>query len=394
MVNLEGDPGGSFPEVKEGAEAAIQMINDRLGGIGADVEDGTPGRPIELVYCGHAIDQNEAQACANQLVDANPNVVVNGVDFFSPLMYPLFADFPVVEMQPIFIADFDQPGVYGVIGGCVTAFPSSAQLIAEIKGHDRLGVIWAENAPGTECWQDTQERFYGYYAETLENFEFQGFPYTPGEQAGYPAVVQQVSDYVQGAESPAIFLGIAAADCGSFIQSLRNAGVEAPIYVSSSCDDESVRGLPESAGTIFEAPGYIAEQPDLYSDFVQYTLQERDAAIDAYGPQSPKSAFMNSMFATTVFVYQVANQALADGVDIDDREAFREAIGSVDNFHLLGFRPISCSDNPAEYESACNRKTGWAIWDRETFTPDPDIPEGFIDVTDLLVAVEQANPRQ
>ena len=99
-----------------------------------------------------------------------------GVDFFTPLMYPLFTDFPVVETLPIFIADFDQPGVISPFGGCPTAFPSSAQMIADIKKHDRLAVIWAENAPGTECWKDTQERFYQYYADTLDNFEFQGVP--------------------------------------------------------------------------------------------------------------------------------------------------------------------------------------------------------------------------
>ncbi len=99
-------------------------------------------------------------------------------------------------------------------------------MIAEIKGHDRLAIIWAENAPGTECWQDTQERFYQYYADTLDGFEFTGFPYTPGEQAGYPAVIQQVSDYLQGSENPAIFMGIAAPDCASFIQGLRSAGEE------------------------------------------------------------------------------------------------------------------------------------------------------------------------
>ena len=151
----------------------------------------------------HAVDQNEAQACANQLADANPNVIVPGIDFFTPLMYPIFAPFPVVEMQPIFIADFDQPGVYAPFGGCASAFPSSAQMIAEIKGHDRLAIIWAENAPGTECWRDTQERFYQYYADTLDGVRVHRASRTrPGEQAGYPAVIQQVSDYLAGSREP------------------------------------------------------------------------------------------------------------------------------------------------------------------------------------------------
>ena len=212
VPNMEGDPAGSFPDVGDGAEAAIQMINDRLGGIGADIEAGAPGRPVELVYCGHVIDQNEAQGCANQIADADPNIVIPGVEFFTPLMYPIFADLPVVQMLPIFVADFDQPGIYAPFGGCVTAFPGSAQMVAEIKGHDRLGLIRSLDPAGVECWGDLHERFLQYYADTLENFEFEGFPYTPGESAGFPAVIQQVSDYLAGAENGAVFLGLGAAD--------------------------------------------------------------------------------------------------------------------------------------------------------------------------------------
>ena len=103
---------------------------------------------------------------------------------------------------------------------------------------------------------------------------------------------------------------------------------------------------------------------------------------------------MRQMFSTVVFVYQVASEALAaDGIDIDDREALRSAIGGVDNFHLLGYQPISCVDNTSEYESICNRRTTYALWDGESFTVDPDIPDGFIDVTELLLAVEEAHPR-
>ena len=272
VVNLEGDPAGTFPDVHEGAEAAVQLVNERLGGIGADIEAGTGGRPIELAYCGHLVDQNEAQACANQLADANPNMIIPGVDFFTPLMYPLFTDFPVVEMLPIFIADFDQPGVYGIFGGCVTAFPSSAELIAEVKGHDRLAVIWSDNAPGNECWTDTHERFYQYYADTLDNFGFQGFPYTPGDPATIAPAVQQIADYLAGAENPAVHLGAQATDCAAQIQALRAAGVEAQIYTTAACDSEAIRALPESEGIDFEVPGYIVEQPELYDEFIQFEL--------------------------------------------------------------------------------------------------------------------------
>jgi hypothetical protein len=393
VVHLEGDPAGTFPDVRDGAEAAVQLINERLGGIGADYEAGTPGRPIQLEYCGHLVDQNEAQACANQVADANPNTVMLGVDFFSPLMYPLFASFPVVETLPIFVADFDQAGVVSPFGGCPTAFPASAEMIAEIKGHDRLAVIWAENAPGTECWQDTQQRFYQYYADTLDNFAFEGIPYTPGETAGYPAVVQQVSDYLDGAENPAVYFGIQASDCAAFIQGLAGAGVEAQIYIADSCTSDAVKGLPESAGVIFELQGYLADQPELASEFVAMELAQREEAIAASGPESPLTSYTRQAFSGVAFIYQVANDLLASGGDIDDREALRAAYMAVDNYHVVGYRPISCANNPAEYESVCAHTATYAVWDGSTFTVDADIPGGVIDVSELMVAVEEAYPR-
>lgn len=394
MPNIEGDPGGSWPDIREGAEAAVQFINESLGGLGADLEAGTPGRPIELSYCGHVIDQNEAQACANQIADDNPNTVYMGIDFFSPLMYPLFTDFPVVEMLPIFIADFDQAGVVSPFGGCPTAFPSSAQMIAEIKGHDRLAVIWDNNAPGVECWKDTQERFYQYYADTLDNFEFQGFPSTPGDTAVYGAVVQQVSDYLDGADNPAVYFGLGAAECASYISGLHNAGVEAQIYIADSCTSDAVKDLEESHGVIFELQGYLADQPELASDFVATELAAREAAIDASGPETPLTSYTRQSFSGIVFIYQVANGLLASGGDIDDREALRGAYTAVENYHVLGYRPVDCASTPEEYQSVCAHTATYASWDGSTFTVDPAIPGGFIDVTDLMNAVAEANPRQ
>ena len=187
-------------------------------------------------------------------------------------------------------------------------------------------------------------------------------------------------------------LGAQATDCAAQIQALRAAGVDAQIYVTAACDSEAIRNLPESEGIDFEVPGYIVEQPDLYDEFIQFELAAREEAIDAYGPETPKTAFGRQMFSSIVFAYQIANQALEDGVDIDDREALREAIGAIDNFHLLGYQPISCAENTSEYESICNRTTGYAVWDGESFTIDPDLPDGM-DVTELLVAVEEALPR-
>ena len=60
---------------------------------------------------------------------------------------------------------------------------------------------------------------------------------------------------------------------------------------------------------------------------------------------------------------------------------------------MVGYRPISCADNPPEYESVCAHTATYAAWDGSTFTIDAAIPDGVIDVTELMLAVEEAYPR-
>ena len=66
--NPEGDPNGSFPEFSLAAEATVEYINNELGGLGADIANGKPGRPIQLEVCKMAIAPDDSQRCANELV--------------------------------------------------------------------------------------------------------------------------------------------------------------------------------------------------------------------------------------------------------------------------------------------------------------------------------------
>ena len=97
MPNLEGDAGGTFPDVREGAEAAVKLINEQLGGIGADYEAGTPGRPIELKVCSHALTRKRRSGAPTRSSAGNPNLIQIGVDFFTPLLYPVFQGIPTLQ---------------------------------------------------------------------------------------------------------------------------------------------------------------------------------------------------------------------------------------------------------------------------------------------------------
>ena len=90
---------------------------------------------------------------------------------------------------------------------------------------------------------DTQERFYQYY-EDRGSFDFQGFPFEPGD-VGNPAIVQKAVDFLAGAENPAIYFAVQAADCVAFIGPARRRRRSRDLD-GVGCDDETVRACPRA----------------------------------------------------------------------------------------------------------------------------------------------------
>ena len=45
-----------------------------------------------------------------------------------------------------------------------------------MKKYDKLAIPCANNAPGNQCWTDTQERFYQYYKDQGDGVRLQGLP--------------------------------------------------------------------------------------------------------------------------------------------------------------------------------------------------------------------------
>ena len=376
-------------------KAAVQFINEKLwADLGADLENGVPGRPIELEYCGHLVDQNEAQGCANQVVDADANVVMIGVDFFTftPLMYPLFADYPGVGRCRSSWPTSTRPAI-SPFGGCPTAFPSSAEMIAEIKGHDRLAVIWDQNAPGTECWQDTQERFYQYYADTIENFEFQGFPrrrVRPPASRPWSSRSPTTSTARRARRSTSASRRRSAA---VHITGLARP-VSRQIYMADSSTSEADRGPAESHGIIFELQGYLLDRRPLQRASSPPNGVAAEQAIADFGPRPRSRATPGRRSRTIVFIYQVANGLLADGGDLDDREALRHCARHRRRLPHRRLPADLLRRQPPRVRVGLRPHRHYAAWDGTSFTIDPAIPDGVIDVRELMLAVEAGIPRR
>ena len=119
LQNSQGDPAGTFPEFTGGMEAAVEFINEELGGLGADWTDGPAGRPIQLETCFMAINPADAVRCANELAGKKPVFVLQGLNFFTQTVYPIFQAAGVGSLTavPINAADYNAEGVYSIGAG-------------------------------------------------------------------------------------------------------------------------------------------------------------------------------------------------------------------------------------------------------------------------------------
>ena len=66
------NPSFTAPELIDGAEAAVEYVNNQLGGIG--------GRPIQLESCTTDYTAPRLTACANELFQKEPLIIIPGPD--------------------------------------------------------------------------------------------------------------------------------------------------------------------------------------------------------------------------------------------------------------------------------------------------------------------------
>ena len=392
MANLEGDAIGSFPEIREGLEIAIADINENWGGVG--------GRPIELDVCVHGFDPNAAINCGNEIAEAAPNLNINGIEFFTPALWPTFlgANIPTIQTVPIFVSDFTVVG-NGIspFGGCPVAFPSAATYTMEILELKKVAVVYANTPPGLECYADTEERFWDYLVENEVDGEYLGLPDNSGDPSDDDAVVQQIADFFGDtpADQTAVFFGTQASDCNAIMSAVSAAGLDTQIIASGSCIDDSVLSNPAAVGAQFGNQARISTRPDLYPGWGEFELNWRNDLLENSDIRTtPVSAFLRVGHTAGVFAWNTFNDMLDAGEDIDDPQAVIDWLANIENVHLIANNPLSCSDNTEEFPAVCKKDNTFVVWDGEGWDPEGSPLGGeYFSVDDIQARVAAGNPR-
>ncbi len=384
--NPEGDPNGSFPEATLGAQAAVKYINEELGGWGSDIQNGKPGRPIQLEVCKTAISPDDSQRCANEIVSKKPDLAVSTINFFGNHL-PIYeaAGIPAIVTSPVTIADFTSKSAYAIAGGggCLGAHTALVEYAAVDLKAKRVAVPWADTPPGVVCYYDLEAKpldvLKGAVKSTSKQAGIDPRPraHRRADQAGdaghHPAGhpdprLQARRDHLLGA-------GRRLLEPGRRARPPRlDAGQDPARHV------RIVHRLRRDEGRRRPGQGRL----------LHHVRRHGDATTRARSPtRSPSSRRRSSRtkpseygmdksdlfkgfgangFNSMVNIWELSVRAASGGAPPTGQEFAAHVKATADD-HMFGSTPLSCSTAPPPYVAVCNSVSPWRKWDGTGLVP-------------------------
>jgi len=136
FINREAGTTQSLSQQSAGARAAVQYINEELGGV--------DGHPLEIEVCATDGTPATAQTCAQEMVSYDPSFVTTGTTYSMDVAYPVLeaAGIPVLGGTPTAGTDFAAPQARYWIGGTVSIVVSAAGYIIDyMPDVDNVGIL-------------------------------------------------------------------------------------------------------------------------------------------------------------------------------------------------------------------------------------------------------------
>lgn len=377
--NPEGDPNGSFPEFSVAAQAAAKYINEELGGLGADIQNGKPGRPIQLEVCKMVISPDDSQRCANELLTKKPFAVFSSINFFGN-QFPIYsaAKTPVIVITPITVGDFTTPGVYSIGGGggCLGVHTGLvAYATGDLKAK-RVAVPWADTPPGVVCYYDLENKPLDVLQGTVKgtsklagsipDLQHMGVSIKPAT----PDVTQQVTQ-VLDFKPDAILFSAQGADCWNLVSGLGRLGwtpAKIPLVLSGACIDfDAMKAAGDLAKGIYfvGSSGQVLNDPSTITNvrdkFEAQIYQSKPAQYGMPADQLNKG-FATQGFSGLLSLWEMTSQIAVSGGTLT-QDALAKAYATTTNQHIFGSTPLSCSTAPAPYVAVCNASVTASQWD-------------------------------
>ena len=316
MINQEDTPLGSFPELRLGAQAAVDFINAELGGVG--------GRPIELIPCTTQFNPEQSKACAQELVQDDVVAVAGGIDITSNGSIPVLEQngIPYVGGIPVNLDEMQSPISFQFSGGMAGAFVGFAKHAAD-NGAKKVVVAYT-NYPPIKVAAD-----YGTGAlRELGVTDIVEIPFDVLTTDFLPVVTKAASE-----DADAIFFAAADSGCAPVMKTAHDLGVEAQLYLVGACAAPSIAeeiGEEAVIGSIFNVEGPLEADTDtkIYQD-----------AVAKYGdPALPAASAATVSFRSMMNLWMALDEV---GPDVTSEALVEHLRGTVDHPSFTG-HPFTC----------------------------------------------------
>ncbi len=280
MINQENTPAGSFPEIRQAAEAAVAYLNGK-GGI--------KGRPLKLESCITQGTPEGSAACAEKFAASKPVLVMPGVDFGSAASLPILnrAGLPYVGGVPLLPPELTAANSYTFVGGSASAFPSQAVYLAKELKVKKVNILYTDNPAGANAAK-------AFGADILKANGVTDVQLIP-EKADAADFTAALTKTAQGSPD-AIMVLFAGQGCSRVMQAKQATGVKAMMFYPGSCADEAVI----KAGGAGAEGAYFNEETKLYDDVKDPEVKIYVDALAKHAPDAKKSGFSQTGFGAVM----------------------------------------------------------------------------------------------
>ncbi|MDQ2648409.1 MAG: ABC transporter substrate-binding protein [Actinomycetota bacterium] len=267
LITEGGDEaiGSQSALAEQGAEIAVEYVNDHLGGIG--------GRPVELFVCGNGATPAGAQDCANQMVEKGVVAVTMPFTGFGAAQAPIItgAGIPYVTGSANSPEEFSAPNAFALTGGFPGTLGAFAAHAAE-QEFEKVGMIVIDVPSATQAAQQLGGLVYG-----TAGVGYEVITAAPGS----PDLTPQLQAAIDGGADALAVTGDVTF-CTSFLQAYQTLGLDVPKYLIATCVDQTII---ESLGTVLAGSFLATTVGDDNDDAELYAaLLEKYAADEDIDP--------------------------------------------------------------------------------------------------------------
>ena len=262
MVNQENSVAGSYPELSQAAQAAVDFVNENLNGV--------DGRPIELTVCNTGFSTEESAGCGQELVEAKVPAVLGGIDVFGNSIETLRDNgVPYVGGIPVSGQSVRSENSYQWSGGSWGATVAFAEHAAKKLDAKKVSIVYGDFGSVASSAEAARSVLEGYGVQV--------------QMVPFPILSTDLSPALNAAASSdpdAVFVLVTDTGCKAGFDGLHALGLTAAKFFVGACAAPTIIdsvGTEETDGAIFNVEGPIlGDAPD--GDGLLYA-----SVIDQYG---------------------------------------------------------------------------------------------------------------